>query len=45
MLLFRTEEDFKSILENGLIDQLVNDQVVSLKEFELDLTDRKQMKY
>ncbi len=33
---FRTEAEFKSILENGLIDQLVNDQVVSLKEFELD---------
>ena len=33
---WRTEAEFKSILENGLIDQLVNDQVVSLKEFELD---------
>ena len=33
---FRTEAEFKSILENGLIDQLVNDQVISLKEFELD---------
>ena len=32
---FRTEEEFKSILENGLIDQLLNDNIISLEKFEL----------
>ncbi len=33
---FRTEEDFKSILENGLIDQLISEGKVDLKNFELN---------
>jgi len=33
---WRTEQEFKSILENGLLDQLLRDNIVSLKEFELD---------
>lgn len=33
---FRTEEEFKSILENGLIDQLISEGKVNLKDFELD---------
>ena len=33
---FRTEEEFKSILENGLLDQLLDNKTISLKEFELD---------
>ena len=35
---FRTEEDFKSILENGLLDQLIRDKTVSLDAFEIDPT-------
>jgi hypothetical protein len=33
---FRTEEEFKSILENGLIDQLISEGKVNLKDFELN---------
>ena len=33
---FRTEEDFKSILENGLVDQLISEGKVDLKNFELN---------
>ncbi|MHC4371799.1 MAG: hypothetical protein ACYSW8_29660 [Planctomycetota bacterium] len=36
--LFRTEEEFKSILENGLLDQLIRDKKVSLDAFEIDPT-------
>ena len=35
---FRTEEEFKSILENGLLDQLIRDKTVSLDAFEIDPT-------
>jgi len=35
---FRTEEEFKSILENGLLDQLIRDKTVSLAAFEIDPT-------
>ena len=33
---FRTEAEFKSILENGLIDQLISEGKVDLKNFELN---------
>ena len=35
---FRTEEEFKSILENGLLDQLIRDNIVVLDKFEIDET-------
>ena len=35
---FRTEREFKSILENGLLDQLIRDKTVSLDAFEIDPT-------
>ena len=35
---FRTEEEFKSILENGLLDQLIRDKIVVLDKFEIDET-------
>ena len=35
---FRTEAEFKSILENGLLDQLIRDKTVSLAAFEIDPT-------
>ena len=33
---FRTETEFKSILENGLVDQLISEGKVDLKNFELN---------
>ncbi|MEE9376801.1 MAG: hypothetical protein V3V33_02055 [Candidatus Lokiarchaeia archaeon] len=35
---WRTEQEFKSILNNGLLDQLLNGEIISLKEFQLDET-------
>ena len=35
---WRSEEEFKSILNNGLLDQLLRGEAISLKEFQLDET-------